>query len=466
MILSNIKNIHFIGIGGAGMSGIAEILFYCGYNITGSDVFKNMHTKRLLKKGIKIFFEHNAKNIENSCIVVVSTAINHDNPEIIAAKKFNIPIVHRSYILAKIMKSKFGIAISGTHGKTTTTSMIVGIYVKSGLDPTFINGALIKSENSCARLGLGKHIIVEADESDGSFLQLAPINIVITNIGNDHICTYYGSLIELKRYFINFLNRLPTNGLAVVCIDDSVIRSILPEIKCKIITYGFRNEADFRISSFYYKNMQSFFTIRKKNKEEMFFVLNSIGEHNILNASAAIALSLSEKIDNKIIFKALQEFKGTDRRFDIFGDVYLKNFKKKIKVKLINDYGHCPREIETSISVSRHCWPKKRVFMIFQPHKFSRTKYFFNDFVIVLEKVDVLLILDVYSAGEKLIEGFDSANLCTYIRKNGKINPLYIRKNEKIFDILADKIRMDDIVILQGAGNVNDIKRYFSKFYI
>ncbi|WP_044105126.1 UDP-N-acetylmuramate--L-alanine ligase [secondary endosymbiont of Heteropsylla cubana] len=460
--MGGIKKIHFVGIGGAGMGGVAKVLADEGYQISGSDLAPNVVTKELISLGAKIYFNHHPGNILNASVVVLSSSISSENPEIIAAKAAHIPVVHRAEMLAELMRFRHGIAIAGTHGKTTTTAMVSSIYLEAGLDPTFVNGGLLKSSGIHARLGFSRHIIVEADESDASFLHLYPIVAIITNIEADHMDTY-GNLENLKQTFINFLHNLPFYGCAVMCIDDKVIRELLPYIKRRITTYGFSDDADFHLSNYYQEGTFGSFTLTRKAIQEKNILkikLNAPGRHNALNAVAAIAVATEEGINDTSIFQAMLKFQGTSRRFDNLGNYDLNKINgKKGKVMLIDDYGHHPTELDATIKSVRSGWPKKRLVMVFQPHRYTRTRDLYEDFINVLSNVDILLILDVYPAGEDAILGADSHSLCFSIQKNGKVNPIFVSDINSLPDILSDILKDDDLLLMQGAGTIGNIAR-------
>ncbi|MGP1931177.1 MAG: UDP-N-acetylmuramate--L-alanine ligase [Arsenophonus sp. ET-YP4-MAG3] len=458
--MRRVRHIHFIGIGGVGMGSIAEVLANEGYEISGSDLLPNIITQQLIEFGAKIYFNHKPENVANACVVVVSTAIPENNPEVIAAREEHIPIIRRAEMLAELMRFRHGIAITGTHGKTTTTAMIASIYEYAGLDPTFINGGLIKATGVHGRLGSSRYLIVEADESDASFLHLQPLIAVITNIEADHLETYDGNFEKLKQTFISFLHNLPFYGLAVLCIDDPVIRSLLTKIGRYIITYGFSNDTDFHITSYKQQGNQGFFTVVRENKADLTFILNAPGRHNALNATAAVAVATEEGIDDITILTALEKFQGTGRRFDFLGNFSLVDVNgKKGSVMLVDDYGHHPTELDVTIKTAKEGWPDKRIVMIFQPHRYTRTRDLYDDFVNILGQVDVLLILNVYSAGEKPIDGADSRSLCQTIRNQGKLNPIFIDEHKQISKILAQIIEDNDLILIQGAGNIGKIAR-------
>ncbi|XBC39415.1 MAG: UDP-N-acetylmuramate--L-alanine ligase [Buchnera aphidicola (Nurudea shiraii)] len=453
-----ITNIHFVGIGGIGMSGIAEILLKQGYNISGSDLVPTHITQKLISLGAKIFFNHSKKNVKNVHIVVTSSAISLSNPEIIKAKSLNIPIMSRGKMLSEIIRYKYGIAVSGTHGKTTTSSIIFSIFHNSFLDPTLITGGYLKELNNSIKLGKSPYYIVEADESDASLLYLKPIIAVITNINDDHLENYNGNFNNLKLTFIKFIQNLPNYGTAVICIDNKNIRNIMSLIKCNVITYGFSEDSDIKINKYKQNKFSSHFKIVKNNKQILKIILNIPGKHNALNAAAAIAVAIQTKISNTNIFTSLKNFKGVERRFELLGNVsinYPKN--KKNKIIIIQDYGHHPNEILESINTARSGWPKKKLIMIFQPHKYTRTHYLFEDFIKILKKVDELFLLNLYSANENVILGSDSFALYKELYKHKKESVNLILEHKKMFKMLKSKLSGNDLLLIQGAGNINII---------
>ncbi|EAS42495.1 UDP-N-acetylmuramate--L-alanine ligase [Photobacterium profundum] len=453
--MRRVERIHFVGIGGAGMSGIAEVLVNEGYRISGSDLAPNAVTDSLTRKGAEIFFGHAAENVNGASVVVVSTAIAQDNPELVAARELRIPVVRRAEMLAELMRYRHGIAIAGTHGKTTTTALMTQIYFEAGLDPTFVNGGLVKSAGTNARLGCSRYLIAEADESDASFLHLQPMVSVVTNIEADHMDTYGGDFEVLKQTFIDFLHNLPFYGLAVMCVDDPVVRELLPRIGRQIITYGFSDDADVRIVEYKQYAHQGHFTIVRAGKPDLNVKLNIPGKHNALNATAAVAVATEEGVDDDAIIRALLEFEGTGRRFDHLGEFDTGNGS----VMLVDDYGHHPSEVDVTIQAARAGWEKKRLVMIFQPHRYSRTRDLYEDFAHVLEQVDVLLMLDVYSAGEVAIPGADGRSLCRTIRGRGKIDPIFVPTHDDLPSVLANILQNDDLLLTQGAGDVGKIAR-------
>ncbi|ENF0687959.1 UDP-N-acetylmuramate--L-alanine ligase [Proteus mirabilis] len=458
--MRKVRHIHFVGIGGAGMGGIAEVLANEGYAISGSDLAPNVVTQQLVALGATIYFNHRPENIRDASVVVVSTAISADNPEIIAAREARIPVIRRAEMLAELMRYRHGVAIAGTHGKTTTTAMISNIYAQAGLDPTFVNGGLVKSAGTHARLGCSRYLIAEADESDASFLHLQPMVAVVTNIEADHMDTYHGNFDNLKETFITFLHNLPFYGRAVMCIDDDVIRSIIPKVGRYITTYGFSEDADVRITHYEQKGAQGFFTISREDMPDIDVVLNAPGRHNALNATAAVAVATEEGIADEHILAALLNFQGTGRRFDFLGNFSLEHVNgQEGEVMLVDDYGHHPTEVDATIKAARAGWPDKRLVMLFQPHRYTRTRDLYEDFATVLNQVDILLLTDVYAAGEAPIPGADSRSLCRTIRQRGKLDPIWVSDVENISSILAGVLTDNDLVLVQGAGNIGKIAR-------
>nr|WP_202608943.1 UDP-N-acetylmuramate--L-alanine ligase [Proteus sp. G4406] len=458
--MRKVRHIHFVGIGGAGMGGIAEVLANEGYAISGSDLAPNVVTQQLVALGATIYFNHRPENIRDASVVVVSTAISADNPEIIAAREARIPVIRRAEMLAELMRYRHGVAIAGTHGKTTTTAMISNIYAQAGLDPTFVNGGLVKSAGTHARLGCSRYLIAEADESDASFLHLQPMVAVVTNIEADHMDTYHGNFDNLKETFVTFLHNLPFYGRAVMCIDDDVIRSIIPKVGRYITTYGFSEDADVRITHYEQKGAQGFFTISREDMPDLDVVLNAPGRHNALNATAAVAVATEEGIADEHILAALLNFQGTGRRFDFLGNFSLEHVNgQEGQVMLVDDYGHHPTEVDATIKAARAGWPDKRLVMLFQPHRYTRTRDLYEDFATVLNQVDILLLTDVYAAGEAPIPGADSRSLCRTIRQRGKLDPIWVSDVENISSILAGVLTDNDLVLVQGAGNIGKIAR-------
>ncbi|MEI7349282.1 UDP-N-acetylmuramate--L-alanine ligase [Pectobacterium parmentieri] len=458
--MHRVRHIHFVGIGGAGMGGIAEVLANEGYEISGSDLAPNAVTQQLTELGARIYFHHRAENVLNASVVVVSSAITADNPEIVAAHDARIPVIRRAEMLAELMRFRHGIAIAGTHGKTTTTAMVTSIYAEAGLDPTFVNGGLVKAAGTHARLGSSRYLIAEADESDASFLHLQPMVAIVTNIEADHMDTYQGDFENLKQTFINFLHNLPFYGQAVMCVDDEVIRELLPRVGRHIITYGFSDDADVRIAGYHQTGAQWHFTLERKDKPLLNVTLNAPGRHNALNAAAAVAVATDEGIDDESILRALERFQGTGRRFDFLGEYPLELVNGHSgTAMLVDDYGHHPTEVDATIKAARAGWPDKRLVMIFQPHRYTRTRDLYDDFAHVLSQVDVLLMLDVYSAGESPIPGADSRSLCRTIRGRGKIDPILVTDVDTLPELLSQALRGEDLILVQGAGNIGKLAR-------
>ncbi|HHY0327044.1 TPA: UDP-N-acetylmuramate--L-alanine ligase [Vibrio cholerae] len=456
--MRRVKAIHFIGIGGAGMSGIAEVLLNEGYQISGSDLAANAVTDRLADKGATIFIGHEAQNVAHASVVVVSTAINEQNPEIQAAREKRIPIVRRAEMLAELMRFRHGIAVAGTHGKTTTTALVTQIYSEAGLDPTFVNGGLVKSAGTNARLGSSRILIAEADESDASFLHLQPMVTIVTNIEADHMDTYGGDFENLKQTFIDFLHNLPFYGQAILCIDDPVIRELIPRVSRQVITYGFSDDADVRIENYRQNGQQGRFTVVRQGKENLDITLNIPGRHNALNAAAAIAVATEDDIHDEAILRAMANTQGTGRRFDQLGEFETGNGV----AMLVDDYGHHPTEVDVTIKAARNGWAEKRLVMIFQPHRYTRTRDLYDDFANVLEQVDVLIMLDVYAAGEKPIAGADGRSLCRTIRSRGKIDPIFVPDSQILPSVLANILQDGDLVLTQGAGDVGKVARHLA----
>lgn len=453
--MRRVKQIHFVGIGGAGMGGIAEVLLNEGYQISGSDINENAVVKRLVTKGAKVFIGHKASNIDGASVIVVSTAIDVDNPEIASAQENRIPVVRRAEMLAELMRFRHGIAIAGTHGKTTTTSLIASIMAEGEFDPTFVIGGLLNSAGTNARLGSSRYLVAEADESDASFLHLQPMAAVVTNIDEDHMETYQGDFEKLKDTYIEFLHNLPFYGVAVMCIDNPVVRELLPRIARQVITYGFSDDADIRATNYTQSGGQSHFSVEIVGQEPLNLSVNLPGQHNVLNALAAIAVSKDEGVKDSAIVKALGEFAGIGRRFE-----QLSNLSTTAgDMVLVDDYGHHPTEVKATIKAMRNGWPEKRLVMVFQPHRYSRTRDLYEDFVEVLSEVDSLFLLDVYAAGEAAIPTADSKSLARSIRQRGQVEPIYVSDAEQLSELLAVHLQHDDMVITQGAGNIGAIAR-------
>jgi len=457
--MRRVNNIHFVGIGGVGMCGLAQVLKNQGYNVSGSDQKISSNTRHLTDLGIKVHIGHNEKNLKNVDVVVVSTAIHSDNPELAMARQLRVPVISRAEMLAEIMRYRHGIAVAGTHGKTTTTSMIASILGHAQLDPTFIIGGRLNSVGSNAGLGDSRILVAEADESDASFIHLQPMVTVVTNIEADHMSTYNGDIDRLHDTFISFLHNLPFYGLAVVCIDDPAIRTLLPRIKRHIITYGQSADADIQaVNILQEATRTSFDILDHKNDAIHSLTMNVPGVHNVLNAIAAFSVAKEEGVAPKTIIEGLANFTGVDRRFQVYG-----NFSTSSgNVFFVDDYGHHPTEVAATINAIRKGWPSRRLVMVFQPHRYSRTYDMYEDFVEVLSQVDVLLLLDVYAAGEKPIASADSKSLCGSIRQRGKVDPIFISRDMTVDSVLVDILQDDDFLLTQGAGDIGQIARELS----
>lgn len=455
--MRRIKAIHFIGIGGAGMCGIAEVLLNQGYVISGSDIKASAVTERLAAMGAKIFIGHASENVARADVVVYSSAVKPDNPELLAAKKSGLPIIPRAEMLSELMRYRHAVAIAGTHGKTTTTSLVASVFAEADLAPTFVIGGRLNSAGANAGLGESRYLVCEADESDVSFLHLQPMVAVVTNIEADHMDSYDNDFEKMKRYYIEFLHNLPFYGLAVMCIDDPVVREILPRISRPIITYGFSEDANYQIRDWHQQQQNTSFIVKRPDGlSDLPISLSIPGRHNALNATAAVAVATDEGVADHAISKALQQFEGVGRRFDIQGEFPVKSGGQ---VLLLDDYGHHPSEVAATISALRQGWPDARVVMIYQPHRYSRTKDLYDDFVQVLSEVDVLLMLEVYAAGESPIPGADARSLCRSIRMRGKVDPVLVRENDDVVEVLQDLVGDGDIVITQGAGSVGALAK-------
>lgn len=460
--MHKVKRIHFVGIGGAGMCGIAEVLRNEGYAVSGSDIASSKVTKRLENLGITVFIGHNASNVNGASVVVVSSAIHEGNPEVESARALHIPVVRRAEMLGELMRYRYGIAISGTHGKTTTTSLIASIYAAAKLDPTFVIGGLLNSAGTNARLGTGRYLIAEADESDASFLHLQPMMTVVTNIEPDHLDTYGGDFNCLKKTFVEFLHNLPFYGVAVVCVDDPNVRDIIPQIGRTVITYGVSEDADFRVTDFKETGPHSSFTLVRKAAAPLKIELPIPGLHMAKNAAAAIAVALEEGIEGDVIVQALKNFKGVGRRFQNYGEF---KTKKGCNLTLVDDYGHHPTEVDATIKAARQAYPDKKLVMVFQPHRYTRTRDCYEDFVRVLQQVDKLILVDVYPAGEPPIPGADGRHLCMSIRLQGKIEPHFVQTVDEVPALLEELVEDNSLVLTQGAGNVVQVAKNLSQIW-
>jgi UDP-N-acetylmuramate--alanine ligase len=457
-----IKHIHFVGIGGSGMSGIAEVLSNLGYTISGSDLADNATTKRLATLGIKTYVGHRADNVKGADAVVTSTAVKQDNPEVIRAREMHIPIVPRALMLAELMRLKQGIAIAGTHGKTTTTSLVASVLAQAGLDPTFVIGGRLNSAGANARLGSGEYIVVEADESDASFLNLLPVMAVVTNIDADHMETYGHDFNNLKKAFVEFLHRMPFYGTAILCTDDAAVRSIINDVTCPITSYGFNEDAEVRAVNVRAVGAQMHFTVQRRNGvvlPDMDVVLNLPGLHNVLNALSAIAVAVELNIEDAAVQKALAEFHGVGRRFQRYGDLPLPNMDGQPggSVTVIDDYGHHPVEMAATLSAARGAFPGRRLVLAFQPHRYSRTRDCFDDFVKVIALADSVLLGEVYAAGEAPIVAADGRALARALRIAGKVEPIFVDDILDMPQAAIDNARDGDVLVCMGAGSIGAV---------
>ncbi len=449
--MRRIRRIHMIGIGGSGMSGIAEVLVNLGYEVAGSDLRESAVTARLAQKGVEIFIGHAKENIGSADVVVSSSAVDEANPEVIAARESRVPVVPRAEMLAELMRYRHGIAVAGTHGKTTTTSLIAAVFGEAELDPTFVIGGLVNSVGSNAQLGASRFLVAEADESDASFLHLQPMVAVITNIEADHMETYGGDFAALRRTFVEFLHNLPFYGVAVLCIDDPVVRGMLPEVSRQVITYGFAEDADFRIADVNPAGLATEFVVHRPGERPPLAIsLNMPGSHNVLNATAAVAVACDEGLDDAAIQRGLSGFAGVGRRFSQMGEIDCDGNS----AILVDDYGHHPTEVRATLESARQAWPDRRVVMVYQPHRYTRTRDLYEDFVAVLSACDALILLDVYAAGEDVIPGADSRSLTRSIRQRGQVEPVFAESIAEVPALLATIVRDGDVVVTQGAGDI------------
>ncbi|HNP65904.1 MAG TPA: UDP-N-acetylmuramate--L-alanine ligase [Woeseiaceae bacterium] len=449
--MRRIHCVHFVGIGGSGMSGIAEVMLSLGYAVQGSDLKPNEQTKRLEQQGATVFIGHAADNIRDADAVVVSSAVDETNPEVAFAKEQLMPVVSRAEMLAELMRFRYSIAVAGTHGKTTTTSLVASVLAEGGLDPTFVIGGRLKSAKANARLGQGDYLVAEADESDASFVHLKPMLAVVTNIDADHMSTYDGDIEKLKGSFIEFLHNLPFYGLAVVCTDDTGVNDVLGDIGRSVTTYGTNEDADVRASNIVFSQATTTFDVHRKGTDSTLHVrLQLPGMHNVRNALAAIAVADELQIGDESLVRALESFEGIDRRFQRLGDVETAVGT----VMLVDDYGHHPTEIAATLAAARTGWPGKRVVLVFQPHRYSRTRDLMDDFATVLGDADVLLLLDVYAAGEDPIAGADGRAMARAVRTRGAVEPVFVKSLDDAQPVLMDLLRDGDLVLMMGAGDI------------
>jgi UDP-N-acetylmuramate--alanine ligase len=452
-----VKRIHFVGIGGSGMSGIAEVLINLGYQVSGSDLAASAATERLAGLGAKVVLGHKSGNVAGADVVVVSSAVHADNPEVASARSRRIPVVPRALMLAELMRLKQGIAVAGTHGKTTTTSLIASVLAEGGLDPTFVIGGRLNSAASNAKLGAGEFIVVEADESDASFLHLQPVAAVVTNIDADHMETYRHDLSRLKQAFVDFLQNLPFYGSAILCADDANVREILPAVSKPVVTYGFRDDAMVRAADVASGERMRFRALRE-GAPPLDITLNLPGRHNVQNALAAIAVATELGVADPAIKKALAEFRGVSRRFQRYGEIALEGAGKAgARFTLVDDYGHHPAEMRATLEAARGAFPGRRIVLAFQPHRYTRTRDLFEDFVKVLAGVDALLLADVYPAGEAPIAAADGRSLARAIRVAGRTEPVFVETIAEMPDAIRKAARAGDVVLTMGAGSIGNV---------
>lgn len=465
--MGRVRHIHFIGIGGAGMGGIAEVLHNLGYTVTGSDLCANAMTRHLQQLGVTVLQGHAPEHIAGSDVVVVTSAVQEDNPELMAARQARVPVVPRAEMLAELMRFRQGVAVAGTHGKTTTTSLIASVLAEGGMDPTYVIGGLLNSSGTHARLGTGRYFVAEADESDASFLHLQPVLAVITNIDADHLSAYGGDYANLRQHFIEFTHRLPFYGLTVVCIDDPGIRDIMPEISRQVLTYGIDAEADIQGRLLRQEGARTWFAVHHAGNDDWFeYELNLPGKHNVLNALAAIAVATELNLEPEAIARGLTGFQGIGRRLQVAGNLHIADKD----VLLIDDYAHHPRELDCTIEAVRSGWPGRRLVVVFQPHRYTRTRDLFEDFTRTLSEIDVLLLMDVYPAGETPVTGADSRSLCRAIRLRGQVDPVFVEERDSLYELLPGLLEDGDILLLLGAGDISSLapelrRRYGSEVH-
>jgi UDP-N-acetylmuramate--alanine ligase len=460
--MRRIQRIHLVGIGGSGMGGIAEVLLNLGYEVQGSDLKGNAVTERLARLGAKIFIGHRAEHLGDSDVVVVSSAVNRANPEVAAALAKRIPVVPRAEMLGELMRFRYSIAVAGTHGKTTTTSLVASVLAEAGLDPTFVIGGRLKSADSNARLGAGRYLVAEADESDASFMHLQPMIAIVTNIDNDHLATHDGDFKRLKQSFVDFLHNLPFYGLAVLCADDEHVQSILEEVGRPFVTYGFAEGADIRAVNVQRLGLQSRFEALREGRAPLSVTINLPGRHNVLNSLAVIAVASELDVPDEAIQRALANFQGIDRRLQQLGEIQWPGGRALI----VDDYGHHPTEVAATLEAVRQGWPKRRLVLVFQPHRYSRTRDLLDDFGRALSECDVLLVTEVYAAGEEPIAGADGRAICRAVRSRGVVEPVFVESIDDLHDSLRAVLHDGDVVLTMGAGNLGqvaqDLKRRFA----
>jgi UDP-N-acetylmuramate--alanine ligase len=451
--MGRMRHLHFVGIGGAGMNGIAQVMLNLGYRVSGSDIRPNAATRRLEEQGATIYIGHAAAHVVDADAVVISSAVHDDNPEVIAAREARIPVVPRAEMLAEIMRFRFGVAVAGTHGKTTTTSLIASLLIEGGLDPTYVIGGRLNARGSYAHLGAGEVLVAEADESDASFLYLQPMLAVVTNVDEDHMATYGNDFGRLRATFLEFLHHLPFYGQAVLCLDDANVRDLLPEVTRKVVTYGEHPEADVRARSIRQQGMTTTFEVSLPQRPPFEVKLNLPGRHNVLNALAAIAVANELGVEPAVMQRAMQGFAGIGRRFQVCPECCIGGRD----VLFVDDYGHHPREVAVTLEAVRGGWPGRRLVLAFQPHRYTRTRDAFEDFVGVLSQVDALVLAEVYAAGEAPIAGADGRALARAIRARGQVDPVFVESVDGLVEVLRSVVTDGDVVVTMGAGDIGRI---------
>ncbi len=449
--MRRINRVHFVGIGGSGMSGIAEVMLNLGYEVQGSDLRSNAQIERLGGLGARIFIGHDEQNVKGADAVVVSSAVDDSNPEVAAARDALLPVVPRAEMLAELMRFRYSIAVAGTHGKTTTTSLVASVLAEGGLDPTFVIGGRLKSADANARLGLGDYLVAEADESDASFVHLKPMLAIVTNIDADHMSTYAGDIDKLRQSFVEFLHNLPFYGAAILCADDAGVNAILPQIGRSTITYGVATPADITAKNIRFSaGVTRFDVLRADRKQPLEIQLKLPGLHNVCNALAAVAVAAELQIPDEAVVRALDSFAGIDRRFQNYGEVRIPNGT----VLFVDDYGHHPTEIAATLDAARRGWPDRRIVLVFQPHRYSRTRDLLDDFATVLANVDVLVLLEVYAAGEDPIAGADGRAIARAVRSRGGVEPVFVDSLDELHTVLEDVVADGDLLLTMGAGDI------------
>jgi UDP-N-acetylmuramate--alanine ligase len=451
--LNSVRHIHFVGIAGVGMAGIAEVLHHQGYTVSGSDEVDNALFQRLKKQGVQVFLGHDKRHVQGADVIVVSSAIGSQNVELMYARQKRIPVLPRALMLAELMRFRYGIAVAGTHGKTSTTSLVASLLSEAGYDPTFVIGGKLLSANSNAQLGHGKYFVAEADESDASFLHLNPMVSIVTNIDADHLENYDGSFERIKDTFIDFLHRLPFYGTAIMCIDDPGVQAIISKVSRPVLTYGFSEDADYRVCHYTQHGYIANFELHCPLGETLSLRLSLPGKHYVLNATAAVVLALMLKVPEHIVVESLEHFKGVARRFQVYGDYSVCGNK----LTLVDDYGHHPQEIRCTLEAARAVWPDRRIVLLFQPHRFSRTRDFFDQFSQVLSTVDLLLLMDVYPAGEQAIVGADSHALSQSIRQRSSLDPIFVDEGHDLRTVLENCSKDGDVLLVMGAGSIGGV---------